>query len=74
MCIYYLRLLIGIIEEREFEERTKDFFFTFLFKTRTGKKGKKTDTTDINTRYDKKKRTKESRKERETKERKEIKR
>jgi hypothetical protein len=72
MCIYYLRLLIGIIEEREFEERTtKDFLFTFLFKTPDGKK---TDTTDINTRYDKKKRTKESRKERETKERKEIKR
>jgi len=77
MCMYYLRLLIGIIEEREFEERTKDFLFTFLFKTPDGKERKKkerTDTTDRNTRYDKKKRTKESRKERETKERKEIKR
>jgi len=70
MCIYYLRLLIGIIEEREFEERTKDF----LFKTPDGKKTENGYTTDINTRYDKKKRTKESRKERETKERKEIKR
>jgi hypothetical protein len=72
MCMYYLRLLIGIIEEREFEERTtKDF----LFKTPDGKKTEENGyTTDINTRYDKKKRTKESRKERETKERKEIKR
>jgi hypothetical protein len=72
MCMYYLRLLIGIIEEREFEERTtKDFLFTFFIQNSDGKERI---TTDINTRYDKKKRTKESRKERETKERKEIKR
>ena len=70
VCVCIICAYLGIIEEREFEERTKDF----LFKTQTGKERIR----QIYTRYNKKKRTKESRKERErereTKERKEIKR
>ena len=57
VCVYIICAYLGIIEEREFEERTKDF----LFKTQTGKERIR----QIYTRYNKKKRTKESRKERE---------
>jgi hypothetical protein len=64
--MYYLRLLIGIIEEREFEERTtKDFLFTFLFKTPDGKKTENGYTTDINTLYTTRRRERKSRGKRE---------
>ena len=47
VCVYIICAYLGIIEEREFEERTtKDFFIHFFIQNSDGKK---TDTTDINT-------------------------
>jgi len=76
VCVCIICAYLGIIEEREFEERTtKDFFIHFFIQNSDGKK---TDTTDINTlrqeEENERVEERERERERETKERKEIKR
>ena len=74
VCVCIICAYLGIIEEREFEERTtKDFFIHFFIQNSDGKK---TDTTDINTlrQEEENERVEERERERETKERKERKR